>query len=103
MGGPGLCAGWPSRHADRAQPYRAEATGGIPVYVRKGTTNGSLRLSSNMRQPAWTDPGGLTKKVGRLVDQKGRRWANMAISSRMAWVGADAYARSMARFSRLIR
>jgi hypothetical protein len=35
-------------------------------------------------------------------DQKTLRWAKMAISSRVVWVGADCHARSIARFWRLI-
>ncbi len=39
---------------------------------------------------------------GMVRVQLGRRWAKIAISSRIDWVGAECQARSMARFWRLI-
>lgn len=117
---------------NRAQPYRALRALGIPVYVRRGLRinrkigqnddGRTLRLGEVVlvpgrhhgkptRPPTHRDedsppgePGGLSvlRAAYAAVDQKTLRWAKMAISSRMAWVGAECHARSMARFWRLI-
>lgn len=92
------CSGGRAEVGNRAQPYRPCPFAGIPVYVRGGRRTETARP---------VNPGGPFVEIGarwglRAPDQKTLRCAKIAISSRMAGVGAESHARLKARFCLLI-